>query len=73
MLWHRKYFRIITSCKEPLFNIEVMYFIIAKYLETIFARRFFFSNFSYAINIHDMSEAFIVEKSKGKVRLRMSY
>ena len=50
-----------------------MYFIIAKYLETIFARRFFFSNFSYAINIHDMSEAFTVEKSKVKVRFRMSY
>ena len=43
------------------------------YSKTIFARRFFFLNFSYAINIHDMSEAFTVEKSKVKVRLTMSY
>ena len=38
-----------------------------------FSKTFLFFNFSYAINIHDMSEAFTVEKSKVKVRLTMSY
>ena len=52
-----------------MYKIEVMFFLPS----TIFPRSFFFLNFSYAINIHDMSEAFTIEKSKVKVKLRMSY